>query len=253
MANWKHFFKTKGTLLALGLMAAAAGVAGFGALDRMIGAPELLNDPGAAAPEKQERSESAWQSENGPISDFTETPVHKAESGVPKKQTASLPSLQSSASASSPSASGETASEPSAQSATLPPQYVRPVAGDVMASFSGEELVYNETLDDWRTHNGTDFYASYGETVHSVTAGTVRAVQETALWGWTVEVEGPDGLIRYTGLAKKPDVKAEQTVAAGDVIGRLEEAGAEIALEPHLHIEYEKDGAFRDVMELLAG
>ena len=253
MANWKHFFKAKGALLALGLMAAAAGVAGFGALDRMISGPDVMEDPGAVASEEQEGSESVWQSESGPIRDFTEAPVHKTESGIPKKQTASSPSSRSSASDSSPSASGETAAEPSAQPDILPPPYVRPVAGDVMAAFSGEELVYNETLDDWRTHNGTDFYASYGEAVHSVAAGTVRAVKETALWGWTVEVEGPDGLIRYTGLAKKPDVRAEQTVDAGDVIGHLDEVGAEIALAPHLHVEYEKDGALCDVMSLLAG
>ena len=251
MANWKHFFKAKGTLLALGLMAAAAGVAGFGALDRMIGGPDVMNDPGAATPEEQEEGESAWQSKDSPISDFTEAPVHKTESGIPKKQTESSLSLRSPASDSSPSDSGGTADEPSAQPDILPPPYVRPVAGDVMAAFSGEELVYNETLDDWRTHNGTDFYASYGEAVHSVAAGTVRTVTETALWGWTVEVEGPDGLIRYTGLAGKPDVRAEQTVAAGDVIGCLDETDAEIALEPHLHVEYEKDGVFCDVMELL--
>ena len=86
-----------------------------------------------------------------------------------------------------------------------------------------------------------------------MTEGTVTRVAEDPLWGWTVEVECPQGLVRYTGLARKPSVKTGESVAAGDAIGKLDELAAEIAMEPHLHVEYEKDGKLCDVMELLAG
>ena len=45
--------------------------------------------------------------------------------------------------------------------------YTRPVSGQVLAVWSGDELVYNETLGDWRTHNGTDYACKEGEDVLS--------------------------------------------------------------------------------------
>ncbi len=254
MGKFSHFFKTKGILLAAGLCVVAAGVAGAGAINRMIdqlGEQAPSEQHSAPDPQKTQESESAWQAD-----DIQETPVGKTESGVPKGSGSSKGSSGSSSqggSSSSPSDSGQAAVPPSESPVTSAPRFVRPVAGEVTAAFSGDELLYNETMDDWRTHNGTDFAASYGEAVFSVTTGTVKNVFEDPLWGWTVEVEGEDGLVRYTGLARKPAVKAGAAVAAGDTIGKLDELSAEIALEPHLHVEYEKDGKLHDVMDLLAG
>lgn len=257
MGKIGQFFKTKGIFLAAGLCVVAAGVAGVGAINRMIDnlqpapLPDSASSSGAApnTPREQE-SETTWHTE-----DIQETPVGKTESGVPKADSSKASSASSSQrpSAPSPSDSGQTAAPPSVLPDISAPRFVKPVDGEVTAAFSGNELLYNETMDDWRTHNGTDFAAAYGEEVRSVTAGTVKTVQEDPLWGWMVEIEGADGLLRYTGLARKPAVKAGEAVEAGDVIGKLDELSAEIALEPHLHVEYEKDGALCDVMDLLAG
>ncbi len=51
------------------------------------------------------------------------------------------------------------------QQDTAPTFFVRPVTGEVLREFSGDELVYDRTMGDWRTHNGTDFLAADGALV----------------------------------------------------------------------------------------
>ena len=72
------------------------------------------------------------------------------------------------------------------------------------------------------TYQKEEFAAAYGDKVCSITSGTVKTVYEDVLWGWTVEVEGTDGLLRYAGLAHKPAVKEGEAVTAGDVLGKLD-------------------------------
>ena len=249
MGKFNAFMKKRGLLLAAGLCVAAAGVAGVGAINGMI---DRLGGAGADStvqPQKTQDSGTVWQEE------IAETPVAKPESGVPKAASSNAGSADSGKKPSKGTSSAPPSTAEGASSAApqpVSPRFVRPVAGDVTAHFSGQELLYNETMGDWRTHNGTDFAAAYGDKVCSITAGTVKSVREDVLWGWTVEVEGSDGLLRYTGLAHKPAVKEGEAVAAGAVLGKVDELDAEIAQDPHLHVEYEKDGSLRDVMELLS-
>lgn len=258
MGKFNQFMKKRGLLLAAGLCVAAAGVAGVGAINGMIDSLGQSEPSPTAEPQNAQQSETAWQTE-----EIAETPVGKTESGVPKASssqtdTASKPG-SSAAESAAPATDGNAAPAPApvlpepAQPENTSPRFVQPVAGEVMAHFSGDELLYNETMGDWRTHNGTDFAAAYGEKVCSVTSGTVKDVYEDVLWGWTVEIEGSDGLLRYAGLAHKPAVKQGEAVTAGDTIGKVDELDAEIAQDPHLHVEYEKDGVLYDVMELLNG
>lgn len=256
MGKFSTFMKKRGLLLAMGLCVAAAGVAGVGTLNGMIDELGRGGAESTAEPQSTQENENAWSTQ-----EIAETPVGKAESGVPKPS-ASQPSGSSGGAAvpGTHSAVPEAGNSPAAESAApaeskqpVSPRFAKPVAGEVMAHFSGEELLYNETMGDWRTHNGTDFAASYGDKVCSITSGTVKTVYEDVLWGWTVEVEGTDGLLRYAGLAHKPAVKEGEAVTAGDVLGKLDELDAEIAQEPHLHVEYEKNGKLLDVMTLLEG
>ncbi len=252
MGKINQFLKKRGLLLAAGLCVVAAGVAGVNAINGMIDDLGQAEQSPKEDPGKTQEGENAWLT-----NEIAETPVGKAESGVPVDSAPSSSSRpQASSSAPSSTAGAGSDSAPAASSGsqvTSSPRFAKPVAGEVMAHFSGDELLYNETMGDWRTHNGTDFSAAYGETVRSITSGTVKCVKESVLWGWTVEIEGSDGLLRYTGLSHKPAVREGEAVTVGDAIGKLDELDAEIALEPHLHVEYEKDGVLQDVMTLLAG
>lgn len=253
MGRLERFMKKRGLLLAAGLCVVAAGAAGIGAINGLIDTLSTEQRAPAQDQPKAQEDETAWQME-----EIAETPVAKPESGVAKEPaSSSQPSAQRRPQGAQPSSStaaqNAAGSGQSAAPAAPSPRFARPVAGEVTEHFSGTELLYNETMGDWRTHNGTDFAAAYGETVRSVTSGTVTSVKESVLWGWTVEVEGSDGLVRYTGLSHKPAVKEGQAVTAGDTIGKLDELDAEIAQDPHLHVEYEKDGKLQDLMTLLTG
>lgn len=132
------------------------------------------------------------------------------------------------------------------------PVYVRPVSGAVITPFSGDELLFQPTFGDWRVHTGTDFAAEAGETVMSLTDGTVQKVVEDGLYGTCVTVSHDADLTStYCGVT---DVRVAegQAVAAGEAIGTVAETmDAEAALGPHLHVETARAGTPVDVLELL--
>ena len=107
------------------------------------------------------------------------------------------------------------------------------------------ELVYNKTLGDWRTHNGVDLAAEAGEPVKAAALGRVSAVYQDAVWGWTVEVSDGSRVYRYQGL-EAPAVQADDEVHAGDVLGKVGRVPAEAKLPSHLHFEVRQDGSCVD-------
>ena len=124
------------------------------------------------------------------------------------------------------------------------PIWVRPVAGGVVKAFSGDTLVRDETLGDWRVHAGTDYAAEAGARVYAVSDGTVRTVETGTLYGTCVTITLTDGRTAvYRGLDEKVKVKTDSRVRAGDVIGTVgTKNAAEAAQSAHIHLElYEAD------------
>lgn len=142
---------------------------------------------------------------------------------------------------------------PEEPAAAPAPSFVWPVDGQTGQEYSGDELVYNETLKDWRTHNGLDIFCEAESPVKSAVAGRVTAVYEDGMWGQIVEID--DGAItwRYCGLASGSVlVKAGDEVLAGQAIATLDQAPAESALEPHLHLETLRGGNYEDPRQYLS-
>lgn len=121
-------------------------------------------------------------------------------------------------------------------------KFILPVAGKIYSAFSGEELVYNRTLDDWRTHNGIDITAHKGDAVHAGADGTVKAVYTDGMLGTVIEIDHGDFTARYCGLAEKTFVKAGDTVMQNRSIGTVDEIIMEVAEESHIHLEIIQDG-----------
>ena len=128
--------------------------------------------------------------------------------------------------------------------AEAPRLIVTPVHGEVLMAFSMEELTYNPTMEDWRTHNGIDIAAASGTTVLAACHGQVLAVEEDALMGTTVILEHDGGYqTTYANLQVSPPVAAGEFVSAGQIIGAVgTTAAAESAQESHLHFSVTKDG-----------
>ena len=137
--------------------------------------------------------------------------------------------------------------------AEAPRLIVTPVHGEVLMAFSMEELTYNPTMEDWRTHNGIDIAAASGTTVLAACHGQVLAVEEDALMGTTVILEHDGGYqTTYANLQASPTVKAGDAVTAGQVIGAVgTTAAAESSRSPHLHFSVTQDGIPVDPNEYL--
>lgn len=130
-----------------------------------------------------------------------------------------------------------------------------PVPGSVVSAFSSDILTYNETLGDWRTHNGVDLSAEVGDTVVAAWAGKVTSVRQDAVLGTVVTVDCGEGCTTvYGNLAETTAVTAGDTVSAGDTIGTVGETAAG---EGHdgaafLHFEVLENGQYVDPMIYLA-
>lgn len=141
---------------------------------------------------------------------------------------------------------GSKTEESSSQSETrqtAAPHFTLPVSGKIFNAFSGDELVYNRTMDDWRTHNGIDISAVQDEAVKAGAAGTVTKVYTDGLLGTVVEINHGDFTARYCGLARQPHVKEGDSVSRGQAIGTVGQVDMEVMEESHIHLEIIMDGA----------
>ena len=121
---------------------------------------------------------------------------------------------------------------------------VAPLVGEEVAAFSVDELKYNETLGDWRTHDGVDIAAEVGTQVLAACSGTVTQVIDDDLMGTSVTIAHDDGYETiYSNLQSVPTVSEGQQVSAGEVIGSVGCTSiAEFAVPAHLHFGVTKDG-----------
>ncbi|MDY4214380.1 MAG: M23 family metallopeptidase [Eubacteriales bacterium] len=115
----------------------------------------------------------------------------------------------------------------------------QPVSGAVLNDYSGDNLVYSKTMQDWRTHNGIDFAANEGDDVLAAADGTVEAITDNGMFGKTIIILH-DGGIRsiYSNLAEDVAVAVGDNVLSGSVIGKVgNSAAAEVTENSHLHFE----------------
>lgn len=221
------FFKGKGFYLALALCILAAAASSFWAIRNVM----QRFGPNADSSLEQEGTQE-W--------DLPDVQVEQKVNDVP------VPSAKPSRPSSSASGSGEASAQDggSGEAAAAPaPSFVQPVDGQITQVYSGDELVYNETLQDWRTHNGVDIACAENAQVKSAVAGTVCNIYDDGMWGRIVEVEADELTWRYAGLAADSvQVSMGDGVSAGQTLGNVGEVMAETAGGPHLHLEVLKGG-----------
>lgn len=137
--------------------------------------------------------------------------------------------------------------------AEAPRLIVSPLNGEVVTAFAVDELVYSETMADWRTHDGLDIAAPQGTTVLAASSGTVAAVTEDPMMGTMVVIDHDGGYqTTYANLQARPNVREGEAVSAGQIIGAVgTTAPLESAQGPHLHFSVSKDGTLIDPEEYL--
>lgn len=140
-------------------------------------------------------------------------------------------------------------------SAPAPLVYTWPVRGEVLRGHSGDTLVYDETMGDWRVHAGVDIAADPGTNVFAAADGTVTAVDQHDLMGTTVVIDHGQGMVsRYSNLQAVPTVGVGDKVYTGTVIGAVgRTAIAESKAAAHLHFVMTRNGEPVDPLEYLPG
>lgn len=142
------------------------------------------------------------------------------------------------------------AEPPVEEPSELLPQVVSPLDGTTVTVFSMNELLYDETMGDWRTHDGLDIQAADGDAVKTAAGGTIQAVTRDELMGTTVTIAHSGGYVTcYSSLRSDPPISEGQQVYAGDIIGYVGTAPAEADMGPHLHFTVTKDGILIDPQE----
>ena len=259
MEQFRKFLRDKAFALVLTaclLAAAAAGVWAVRTVRKELKKDlDAVRSPSSTAPGIDEgirtspglagEEEAEWQQQTAPAANsVANVPEARSSSGG----AASSSGAQSgSGSVREPSAL-QTESSPASSSAA--PASTQPVSGRVLNSYSGDELVYNKTLGDWRTHNGVDYACTQGAAVAAPVAGKVVSAGAEGNWGTVVVLEDAAGRSwRLCGVAD-PDVKAGDTVTAGQKIGAVGTVGCECAEESHIHVEVKQGEAYLDPAKL---
>jgi len=126
------------------------------------------------------------------------------------------------------------------------PAFIKPVSGDITTEFSPDELIWNETLGQWLTHNGIDIAAGAGTVVTASESGVISAAYEDTMLGSTIEIAHSDGWItRYCSLETLNLIEVGQQVGKGEIISSVgSSALCESTAGAHLHFELLKDGKY---------
>lgn len=235
MNRWKSIFGSAGFYAVLALCVLAVGVGGSFALFAGRDKPaEVESDP--------QRTDLITPAEAEPVTPelpaLVETIAPAEEEEPPEEAPPPMP---------------EVPVDDTPVTVEAPRLIVSPLNGEVVTVFSVDQLVYNETLADWRTHDGIDIAAVQGTTVLSASSGTVSSVTDDPLMGTTVTIRHDGGYeTTYANLQARPNVEAGETVSAGQIIGAVgRTAAAESAQGPHLHFSVTKDGEPVDPNEYL--
>ena len=133
------------------------------------------------------------------------------------------------------------------------PIYVWPVAGQVERAHSSDTLSYDQTLRDWRTHEGIDIIAELGAPVVAAHSGSVESIVQDSLYGTVVTVSHGDGTRTiYANLAENPPVNVGDWIDCGTTIGSVgSTALCEISQTSLLHFAITVNGTAADPMDYL--
>lgn len=227
---------SKGFYIALGVCLIAIGVAAWTTYDSVVNytSPNEETVSSAVAQPTNEAVSGIKVIESEPAVVSSEAPSSQpASSAAPKKTTAT-----------------PAASTPAKKTTAPALTFSYPVGTSIVQKYSGENLVYSQTMKDWRAHTGTDFAAKQGEEVKAIADGTVKNVYVDGLYGNTVVITHGDVEAYYCGLYQttaKKGVKVKQ----GDKIGTVGSIPMESTDSTHFHLSIKKNGKFIDPMTLL--
>ena len=131
-----------------------------------------------------------------------------------------------------------------------------PVVGVISKGHDATIQVWSETMGAYKVHLGLDITTEAGAPVLAAADGTVSKIWDDALMGKCIALDHGDGIFTFyknldpvltAGVEKGKEVKC------GQQLGKVgESAIAELADEPHLHIEMTVGGIAVDPADYLS-
>lgn len=212
----KNFFKTKGYYIILLVCIVATCVGGIVALQR-----------------------NADKDNDAPILAYnTATPGRATASPKP---TATDVDVMNQVTPAAPDSTGGTAA-PTATPA--PVKMNMPLTGDTILGYAADKLVYNKTLQEWRTHKGIDIAGEAGASVQCVYVGTIKDIKYDPRFGDTIIIDHGAGLQTvYCGVKAGESIEVGHAVEAGNVLGTVTgDIFCEKEDATHIHFEILQDG-----------
>ena len=254
--TFTHFLMSKGLYVALAICLAGAGTAAWLTINNRITQPDPFIESPSAETQPQENIEPSLSALEPPTKVEESTVVEQKQPNISK--TESNVTADSSASSNSGSLSKESAVSASvSESLQLSDKsqnlsYTLPLNTAILAPFSGDKLVENRTLKEWRTHNGIDLQAEAGDIVKAACDGKVTAISYDPLWGTTVEVKSDDYIFTYCGLDENLTIKLNDHIKLGDNLGTIGLIPCESLEGTHLHFTVQHDNEYIDPFSLLS-
>lgn len=117
--------------------------------------------------------------------------------------------------------------------------YKTPVAGTLSSAFG---LRTSPVLASEEFHYGLDLAAEEGTAVNAFADGTVRCFGESSSYGKYLIIDHPNDTATLYAHLSRTDVKAGDTVSAGQTVAAVGHTGN--ATGPHLHFELQKEGQY---------
>ncbi len=242
--NFKKTIKRNGVYIALSLCVLGAGIAGFSSADNKT---PSLSDVQITKP--AETVTIAEKVKDYPAEQY-EIKINIDEFTTVKPEEPDTAAVFDNSAKSIDEVQNENAGEETAQNEEK--FFTAPLSGGIGMDFSMGIPVFSETLQDYRTHNGVDFKGVKGDSVKTVSEGTVTSVQKNAVWGNTVTIDHGDGIVSsISGLADEALISTGAKVYDGTIIGIIGEIPVEKEEDSHIHLEMRVNGKLADPMEIL--
>lgn len=113
-----------------------------------------------------------------------------------------------------------------------------PQNNSLPSPLTGQHLTdtWGGARSEGRTHEGIDIFAPRGTPIASTTQGVVSKVGDDRLGGQVVFIVGPGGVSHYYAhLEEYADIRVNDWVDAGDIIGYVGNSGNAKGTPPHVH------------------
>lgn len=238
------FAVEKGFYIVLALCAVAIGVSGY---------VLFFTGSGEAVQPETDTPVVAVQQPTAEEEELPTMPEVKIELTQPAAQESDAPTIPTHPTVKPPKKTESAPAVSVGKTEAQAPKFAKPTDGKVQRAFSGDTLVYDDTMADWRVHGGTDYECKEGAKVFAVADGTVKEVFYDEMLGNCVRISHDAGYESITcGLVKNATMKEGMAVRRGDVIGGGGGGMISESAQPmHIHVILMKDGKAVDLAALI--